>query len=191
VLVDRGARAPDGPFGRAVVRGTLAQPATWQRDVRILLDGFAAEAHILLGEPAAAGPLVAARVATLDARFKATGLDEDLEALALATARLGDVELALGRANDALARYALALALLDDWGRRTGTPLGETALDVLRRYGAMAVGQGAAVRKEAHARVERAFTVLVRTRDPKRARLRDELAALLGLLGEASQVVSE
>ena len=190
-LVDRGARAPVGPFGRALVGGTLAQAETWQRDVRILLDGFAAEAHLLLGEPSAAEPLVAARVATLEARFKATGLDEDLEALALATARHGDVILALGQPERALDRYGHALALLDDWGRRTGTPFGLTVLDVLRRYGAMAVGQGAGVRREAHARVERAFTVLVRNRDPKRARLRDELAALLALLGDDLRPVSK
>lgn len=190
-LVDRGARPPEGPFGRPSVRGTLARAETWQRDVRILLDGFAAEGHLLLGDASAAEPLVSARVATLEERFKATGLDEDLEALALGTARLGDVQLALARPDDALARYAHALALLDDWGRRTGTPFGPTALDVLRRYGAMAVGQGAPVRREARARIERAFTVLVRTRDPKRARLRDELAALLALLGDDPRAVSQ
>jgi hypothetical protein len=189
-LVESGARAPEGPFGRPVVRGSLASAATWQREVRILLDGFAAEAHLALGEPAAAEPLLASRVATLESRFKATGLDEDLEALALAVARQGDVALALEHPKAALDAYARSLALLDDWGRRTGTPFGETVLDVLERYGAMAVGQSADVRREARERLERAFTVLVRNRDPKRARLRDRLAAVLALLGEPSQAVS-
>jgi tetratricopeptide (TPR) repeat protein len=190
-LVDAGARAPVGPHGRPVVRGTLAQAETWRRDVTILLDGLAGEAHALAGEHAKAEPLVVARLASLEARFKVTGLDEDLEAMAMGEARLGDVVLALGRRAEALDRYDRSLRALDDWGRRTGTPYGDAAIDVLLRYGAMAVGEAPPVRREAHARLERAFTVLARTRDPKRARVRDELATYLALLGEAARPVAK
>ena len=182
-LVERGARAPAGPFGRPLVRGTLANAETWRRDAMILLDGMAGEAHLLRGEAALAEPFVAARLATLGARFKATGLDEDLEAEAMGEARLGDVMAALGRTREAATRFDHALGLLDAWGRRTGTPYGDGALDVLLRFGEMALTQTPAVRREAHGRLERAFTVLARLRDPRRARRRDELAMYLAMLG--------
>jgi hypothetical protein len=190
-LVEAGAQAPAGPHGRPRVRGSLARAETWRRDVAILLDGLAGEAHALAGEPEKAEPLLAARLASLEARFKATGLDEDLEATAMGEARLGDVALAQGRRAEALARYDRALRSLDDWGRRTGTPYGQAAVDVLRRYGAMAVGEAPEIRREAYARLDRAFTVLARTRDPKRARVRDELAAYLALLGDGARAVAK
>ncbi len=189
-LVATGAKAPLGPHGRALVRGTLAEVETWRRDTSILLDGFTGEAHVLRGDPKSAEPFVASRMATLEARFKATGLDEDLEALAMGEARLGDVLVAAGRRADALGHYDHALKLLDDWGRRTGTAYGDAAVDVLRRYGFMAVSEAPEVRREARSRLDRAFTVLARTRDPKRARIRDELAATLALLGDAPSGVA-
>jgi len=189
-LVALGATAPVGPHGRALVRGTLAAADTWRRDTLILLDGFAGEAQLLRGAPTQAEPFVAARVATLDARFKATGLDEDLEALAMGEARLGDVYVAEGKRAEGIASYDRALRLLDDWGRRTGTAYGDAAVDVLRRYGSMAVRESPAMRREARERIDRAFAVLARTRDPKRARLRDELAAYLALLGDDPKPVA-
>jgi Tol biopolymer transport system component len=190
-LVVEGARAPVGPYGRPTVRGSLAQSETWRRDVAILLDGLAGEAHALAGDYANAEPFLAARLASLEARFKVTGLDEDLEATAMGVARIADVAFALGRRDEALARYDRSLALLDDWGRRTGTPYGDAAVEVLRRYAAIAVGSSPGVRRDAAARLERAFTVLARRRDPKRARVRDELAAYLALLGEDARPVAQ
>ncbi|HWE26830.1 MAG TPA: hypothetical protein VHB97_02460, partial [Polyangia bacterium] len=94
--------------------------------------GLRANAHLALGELAAAAAALERRRALAVDRLAATGIDEHLRGLGLVEARLADV--ARDRRDDAAANRWLGLALdrADTWQRRTGVPLHGDQLDLLR-----------------------------------------------------------
>ncbi len=159
-------RALADPAIAAALGGTRTKPAAALRRDRRAVLGLEANADLALGRFGDATRVLEELRGQWLERLRASGHDEDLEALALVDARLaagagrrGDLAAAARWSGDALARA-------DDLERRTGTPLGPAQLDALWLGAELATLEGVPVPFDVPIRLRAALATLASRQDP-------------------------
>lgn len=149
-----------------LLRWPHASPESVARAYRLIASGLRANAHLRLGELAAASSALQRRRTLAAERFAVTGLDEHLRALTLVEARLADV--ARDRGDVAGSGHWLGLALdhADAYVKKTGVPLHADQLDVLRLAAELRLDRGLELQIDLPRRLADAYDKLLAERDP-------------------------
>ena len=141
-------------------------PATTLRNYRLMASGLRANAELRLGKLDAAVVTLERRRALAAERYAATAVDEHLRGLALVEARLADV--ARERHDLAAANHWLGLAYADAraWRKKTGVPLHNDNLDLLRLAADMRLDGQLQIFADLPRRLDHAVGRLAREHDP-------------------------
>jgi hypothetical protein len=153
------------------LRWAHTSPAAVLQSYRLIASGLRANAHLALGELAAASQALAARRELAAARLKHSGLDDHLRALTLVEARLADVARDRGDNPEAVRWLKLALGHADEYVKKTGVPLHGDQLDLLRfaaelRLDSQLKQEGLKLQLNLPRRLRDAHDRLVKERDP-------------------------
>jgi hypothetical protein len=145
-------------------------------DYQLLVDGLRAAAHQQLGQLDQATRAMTRRRDALARRVQASGVDEDRIELALAEAHLAEYAQARHDGREARARLEAALKQSDAYGEKTGTPVHETGLALLRGFVELQLFGGESI-AEMPERLEQSYARLCQARNPawEEARARFEL----------------
>jgi hypothetical protein len=177
---------------QAQLRWAHTAPAAVLQSYRLIAAGLRANAHLRLGQLAAAERALAVRRTLAADRWKQSNLDEHLRALTLVEARLADVALDRRDGTEAVRWLKLALGHADDYVKKTGVPVHGDQLDLLRFAAELRLDpglrqQGLKLQLNLGRRLRDAHDKLVKERDPayrEQQRWFEIYTALFGTKGQ-------